>query len=355
MKFFDRFRRNRQPVPDSSGVTDWGHLIHSYVTHLFGTSFDLKREDRARKEIEGRGLAFGQIKILGGSSRSIKLGITEKQKLIADEVRIALEKTLENRNLRNRLEIRNGFSTGKIEVIFNNPSDETFSGASWCWFRDGQSSNWKEFLSISCWDSGGLYESEAHSDEAVRVFIQTVGSLGFFVGAKHYAHETPVHIEDVIVYASRWEDLQSGCRYLDVLWRPELIKHQVWHGSNRSDRRIEGAFQGEVLACDGGGDWWPKITINNKPVYSTIVQTPTAPMLKAKDKFAKESVRRCRICGELATQQVFIVHFETSGDFGGDSMGGIDYACDKEICLDRIKIQKCIRAEVVPYKQEVWA
>lgn len=354
MKFFDRFGWSRKPGPDSSGVTDWGHLIHSYVTQLFGTSFDLKREDRARKEIEGRGLAFGQIKILGGSSRSIKLGITEKQKLTSDEVGIALEKTLENRGLNKRLEIRNGSSTGKLEVIFKDSSDETFSGARWSGFRNGESSNWKEFLSISCWDSGGLYEAEAHSDEAVRVFLQTAAHLGFFVGTKHYAYETPVKIEDVVVYASRWEDPRSGCRYLDVLWRPELIKHQVWHGSNRSDRRTEGAFQGEVLACDGRGDWWPKITINNKPVYSTIIKTPTVPILKAKEKFAKDSVCRCRICGELATRQVFLVRFETSGDFGGDSMGGIDYACDRETCIDRVKEQKCIRAEVVPYKQEVW-
>lgn len=356
MKFFDGFRWSRQPVPNSSSVTDWGHLIYSYVTQLYGASFDLKREDRARNKIEGRGLAFGQIKILGGGSRSIKLGIVGKQKLTAEQVRVALVKTLKDRNLNDKFEIRNGFSTSKLEVIFKDPSDQTFSGACWSGFRNGESSNWKEFLSIYCWDSGGLYEAEVHSDEAVRVFLQTVGSLGFCAGPKHYAHETPVCIEDVVVYASRWEDPESGCRYLDALWRPELVKHQVWHGSGRSDNRTEGAFQGEVLACEGRGrgDWWPKMTINNRPVYSTIVQTPTVPMLKAKEKFAKDSIRRCG-CGDLATQQVFLVRFETSGDFGGDSMGGVDYTCDKKTCLDRAKAQKCIRAQVMPYKQEVWA
>jgi hypothetical protein len=316
---------------------------------MYGKTYNTRREDRARRETDDRGLAFGSVRILSGGHNSIKIGPLAECKVKVARIIDILQTAIRERGFEDHLTVRQDTFEG-VEVILTK-EHERLRAISCCNFEG----NWSRFLSVSCWGEGGIREMETYCEEGLRVLLQLSQTLGFPPGPKHYSKESPVPIEDIVVYAIRWEDPQSGCRYLDVLFRPELIKSQVYIGSHSRDDRKEGTFKGEVMACTGGMDWWPKMSINNRPVYSTIVQTPTEPILKAKEKFTKEAVRVCGVCGKLATYEIMLVHFEMGDDFGTSSHGGIYYSCGDQGCKDQLKNQKCVRAEVRPYRQEVWA
>ncbi|MBX4205025.1 MAG: hypothetical protein KW788_02420 [Candidatus Doudnabacteria bacterium] len=343
-----RRRFGQRTSSTTSTSIDWASIIYSYVDHLYGKSYSTRREDRARKECEDRGLAFGSVRILGGGHGSIKIGPLEECRANITRIVDILQTTIRERGFEDHLAVRqNAFG---VEVIVTK-EHEHLKAIGCCNFEG----KWSQFLSVSSWEGGQIREMETYCEEGLSVLLQLSQTLGFPPGPKHYSSESPVPIEEIVIYAVRWEDPQSGCRYLDVLFRPELIKRHVYIGSHRRDDRKEGAFKGEVMACTGGMDWWPKMSINNRPVYSTIVQTPTGPMLQAKEKFAREAVRVCGVCGKLATHEIVLVHSEIGDDFGSSSHGGICYSCADQACQDHLKNQECIRAEVHPYRQEVWA
>lgn len=332
------------PVP----TVDWASIIWSYVSSFYKNGWSLAASDRARKECDDRGLAYGKVRITSGDQHSVQLCPLGEQKLTTAQVKDAIAKAVDTLGLTDEVEVRDGY-TDEVEVITKEGS--ALSGWGTCSARG----SYTTFAEANCWGGGGLREMRAASEQALRVLLHALASLGFPAGQKHYSHESPVKIEDVVIYAVRWEDPQTKCRYLDVLWHPEFVKHHILHGSNRSHERTEGAYKGEVLACQSSGDWWPKMTINNRPVYSTIVENPTPHMLEAKEKFAKESVRVCAYCGKPATREFMHVHFEETGDFGGSSMGGISYGCDDPECAAKAREQKSLRTEECSYTQEVWA
>lgn len=330
-------------------TVDWAPVIWGHISSFYRGGWSVAASDRACKECGDRGLAYGKVCVTRGDNHLVQICPLEAQKLTAAQVKEAIAKAVQALGLADKVLVRDGY-TDEVEVIVAGEKS-TLTGWGTCSARG----SYVTFAQISCWGGGGLREMRAPSEQALRVLLHALTLLGFPPGPKHYSHESPVRIEDVVLYAVRWEDPQTGCRYLDVLWRPELVKHHVWYGSSRSDKRIEGAYAGEVLACTPGGDWWPKMSINNRPVYSTIVTTPTAPMLKAKEGFAERAVQTCGYCGNLATRQFMHVRFEESGLEGTFSTGGISYGCDDPACAEKARAQKSLRTEEHGYTQEVWA
>ncbi|OGG72446.1 hypothetical protein A3A38_02065 [Candidatus Kaiserbacteria bacterium RIFCSPLOWO2_01_FULL_53_17] len=348
----------RPSYPTATGVAvDWAPIIWAYSRSLWRGGWSPKNSDRVDKECRSRGLAFGQVRVEATESNGgVTLRLLGGQKITAEQARGALRQAITEAGLVDRLALQDGFSADEIEANFTR-IDDPLPGCGWCKFRGGRSFSGREFLSVSCWGGSGLHEMKAHSIEALRVLIRVAELLGFPAGPKHYAHESPVKIEDIIVYAVRWQDPRSGARYLDVLWRPELVKHQIWHGGGRSDKRTEGAYKGEVFASTSNtsnGDSWPRMTINNRPVYSTIVENPTDPMRATKERFAKESVHVCRYCGKFATLEFMHVNFEHTDSCGSSSMGGISYTCNSPACIDKAKGEKCVRTTEHPYLPEMW-
>ncbi len=351
---FGRGGSKSQPVnsPVPEVAVDWSQIIWAYTQSFWATGWSLKNYDHAAKECRDRGLAFGQLRILEAREYGIKFGLLGEQKLGIVEVKTALQQAVEKAGLAERVTVREGIMSDEVIAVLDGVAKDDDPPSQGCsGWKSGESFSWRQFLSVRCYQSGGLYEMEAPSEEALRVLVACAEILGFKAGPKHYAYESPVPIEDIIVYAVRWEDPQTGCRYLDVLWRPELVKAQVWHGSGPRDERAEGAYKGEVFACRPGCDWWPKISINNRPVYSTIVNNPTTHMLKAKEKFAKDAVRNCSYCGKLDTREFF----HTRVQMGDSFMGGMTFACDDSVCAEKAKAQKALSTTEHPYQQEVWA
>ena len=358
-KVRQRFHTNRPrpsyPIPAPPAV-DWAAVIWAYTQSLWRGGWSLKNSHRAEKECGsfGRGLAFGQVRILKGEQHGVTLTVTGDKKPTAALVREAVVQALREHRLEQRTRLEPGTFGDGLEVVLADDKDPLPAQSS-CTIRNGGSFSYRSFLRVNCWSGDELREMEAPSLEALGVLVRACEILGFPAGPKHYANETPVRIEDIIVYAVRWEDPQTHCRYLDVLWRPELVVSGWTQGGGPSDERTEGAYEGEVTACTPGGDWWPKRVINNRPVYAAVSETPTPPMLKAKEKFARESVRVCSYCGKPATRQFMHVRFETTGDLGGSSMGGITYGCADEACAAKAHAQNAIRTSEMPFTQDVWA
>jgi len=330
---------------------DWAAVIWAYAQSLWPGGWSLRNSDRADKECGsfGRGLAFGQIRVTKAEQYGVHFTVLGEQKLTTAQLKVALEQALTEQGLSERIRLEPGTFGEGFEGVLVDDKDPLL-GHSCCGIRNGVPFSWRMLFSVSCWGGSGLREMEATNVESLRVLLRTAEILGYAAGPKHYANESPVRIEDIVVYAVRWEDPQTKCRYLDVLWRPELEVAgytQSWH----SEERTEGAFKGQVLACTPGGDWWPKKVINNRPVYAAITQTPTQPMLKAKAKFAADAVRNCSYCGKPATRQFMHSRFE---DSMGGSMGGITYGCADEACAVKARAQKAIRTTENPFTQEVW-
>ena len=337
-----------QNTPAGTIATDWGHLISGYVKNLYGVPHNQRRYEKARKEIDARGLAFGQIKINGCDAKTIQLSLLGTQKITLEQVECSLKKALEEKWLDTKIEVKRDAEWGRLEAICLN---DELPGINWCGIHNGEPFNHKEFLAVHCWSGGGLREMVAHSPEATCVLVRVAEILGFPAGPKHYAHESLIKIEDIVVFAARWEDPKSGCRYLDVLLRKVFVKHQVWHGSNSSHEYTEDGYSGEVLACKSyNGDWWPKITINNCPVYATIITVPTRHMIQAREKFIRESLRVCEYCGEPAIREFHFVRV----DMGDSTIGSIGYTCDKQECRDKIKEVKSLRITESLYIPERW-
>ncbi len=336
-------------TPAGAIATDWGNYIWGYVTNLYGTSWSSERQDRANKEIEDRGLSFGQVRVQRGDARSVKLSLLGNQKITLEQAEQALGTVLNEKGLESKIQVVKEVAWGNLKVL--SLSDD-LPGVNVCSVRDGETLNYKEFLTIDCWTGvDGLREMTAHSLEATCILTRVAEILGFPAGPKHYAHESPVKIEDIVVFAARWEDPRSGSRYLDVLLRKVFVKHQIWHGANLSDRYTEGEYSGEVLACNPNDkNWWPKMTVNNRPVYATIVNEPTRHMIKAREKFIKESLRVCGYCGKPATKEFNFIRI----DMGDSTIGSIGYTCDEESCIDKAKTVKSVRTTERPYTQNIW-
>lgn len=329
-------------------ATDWGYLISGYVTNLYCTPLGSQRFEKASREMDDRGLSFGQIRVHGGSAKSVKLSLLGNPKITLWQAEYALETALKEKGLDSQVKVERDIDWGKLEVIC---LTDDLPGVNWCGYRRGEPFNHREFLIINCWTGGGLSEMTAHSPEATCVLTRVAEILGFPAGPKHYSHESPIRIEDIVVFAVRWEDPKSGCRYLDVLLREAFVKHKVWHGSNLSYKYTENEYSGEVLACrSNNSDWWPKITVNNRPVYATIVKEPTQNMLKAREKFIKESLVVCRYCGKPATREFNYIRV----DMGDTAFGGIDYTCDEERCIGKAREVKSVKTTESPYTQDIW-
>lgn len=337
-------------TPAGAAATDWGNYVWGYVTNLYGTSWNSQRQDKANKEIEDRGLSFGQVRVQRGNARSVKLSLLGNQKVTLEQAEQALKTALQEKWIDTKVEVRLDVDWGNLKAL--SLSDD-LSGINVCSVHNGESVNYKEFLTIECWPGGGgLREMAAHSPEATCVLTRVAEILGFPAGPKHYAHESPVKIEDIVVFAARWEDPRSGSRYLDVLLRKVFVKHQIWHGSNHADKYTEGEYSGEVLACKANGNWWPKMTVNNRPVYATIVSEPTRHMLKAREKFIKESLTVCGYCGKPATRRFNHVRV----DMGDMTIGGIGYTCDEEGCVSKAKeVKSVVRTTESPYTPDIWS
>ena len=341
------FRRNRTSSVTTPTV-DWASIIWGYLSSFHRNARWSTADDRVRKECNDRGLAYGKVRVIGGDRFHIQISPLGEQEMTATEVKDAISNAVNALGLANEVLVRYGH-VDEVEVILKEGSK--LAGWSTCSSRG----SYTTFAEVNCWRGGGLREMRAASEQALRVLLHALASLGFPAGPKHYSHESSVKIEDIVLYAVRWEDPQTKCRYLDVLWRPAFIRSQVWHGNHRSHERTEGAYKGEVLGCQPSGDWWPKMTINNRPVYSTIVEKPTPHMLETKKKFVQEAVRLCCHCGKLATREFVHVHFEEQGFGGGSSMGSVSYGCDNPDCAAKARDQQSLRTEERPYTQEVWA
>ena len=336
-------------TPAGAIATDWGYYIWGYVTNLYGASYSSQRQDKADKEVYNRGLSFGQLKVIRGDRKSIELNILGNQGITLEQAEQSLKTALKEKGLDTQVEIRPDPDWGKLGVVCVN---DDLPGIGWCGVNsNNEQFTYREFLTIECWGTGGLRAMTACSSEATCVLVRVAEILGFPAGPKHYAHESPVKIEDIVVFAVRWEDPRSGSKYLDVLLRKCFVKHQIWHGANLSDRYTEGEYSGEVLACNPNDkDWWPKMTVNNRPVYATIVKEPTRHMLKAREKFIKESLRVCGYCGKPATHEFNFVRI----DMGDSTIGSIGYTCDEKSCIDKAKTVKSVRTTDRPYTQNIW-
>lgn len=360
-QLFDRIRSWRgepvKEVPPPKGrnssagavATDWGYLISGYVTNLYCPPLSSRKCEKASREMNDRGLSFGQIRVKSGTARSVELSLLGNQKITLGEAEQALTTALKEKGLDSQVRVEKDIDWGKLEVIC---LTDDLPGLNWAGYRRGEPFSHREFLTINCWSGGGLREMAAHSPEATCALTRVAEILGFPAGPKHYAHESSIKIEDIVVFAARWEDPKSGCRYLDVLLREIFVKHKVWHGSNLSYRYTENECSGEVLACrSNNSDWWPKITVNNRPVYATIIKEPTQNMLKAREKFIKESLVVCGYCGKPATRQFHHVRI----DMGDSTIGGISYTCDEEGCASKAREVKSLRMTESPYTQDIWS
>lgn len=355
MQLLSRLFGRKDEVPAEPGTAvNWAPIIWGYAQSFWRGGWSLKNSDRARKECNDRGLAFGKVRVVEADYGRVKIGLLGEQKVTTEQSRRALEQAISEAGLSGRLEFKDGFSGG-TDVVFTDVNDP-MPGQHVSGFQDGQSSNWKEFCSVDCWSSGGLREMEAPSQDALRVLVRTADILGFEAGPKHYAHESDVKVENIVQYALRWEDPKTKAHYLEVLYRPELVKHWVRHGGNCWDERTEGALKGEVLAATGV-QWWPKMTINNRPVYSTIINEPTEAMLRARAKAAEQTASTCGVpdCGKPSEWDVFVARF-VMGDFAGESShGSIHHACADPAHLELQKTSNGgVKVSVNPAYKQVW-
>ena len=325
----------QEMVPiDPSVSVDWAPIIYSYVKNLYGNHFNQKQQDRAEKEIEDRGLSFGQIKILRNFGSEIKFTVPECEV----PIRPALEQVITSSpELKQKFKVEYDENWRELKVVcLSDPIESNFTG---------QAAGQKVLLSIR------YGEVSVYGLEGLKLGLEAFALLGFKAGPKHYAHESSVKIEEIVTYAARWEDPATGARYLDVLYDARLVKRLIYIGSVRRQDRSEDELTGVVMACPRQmtNTWWPKMTMNNRPVYSTVLDVPTAAMLAAKAQFATESIYNCA-CGKLATRSLH----RTTIDFGDASLGSIAYCCDDAECEKKAQEGKWVRISISPYTPEVW-
>ncbi len=290
-------RQEISPQPDPTpvaGRVDWAPVIWAYTQSLIHDSRTRQGRDKARDECDsmGRGLAFGKIRIpsLDFGLRAALLG---EPKFDIATVRTALEQALGEFGFLERVSIKLGgrFDKGfDVDIL---REDDPLPVSVRSPERPDGSHEYRRFLTIETWFTDSPH-IEANTVESLRVFLRMAEILGYPAGPKHYANETPVRIEDIVVYALRWEDEEHRLRFLDVLYRPELVVSQVFsthdgYGSIPQER-VAGAYKRRVVISRMWGmsdDAWPQMRINNRPVYSTISETPTQAMLDEREVFLR--------------------------------------------------------------------
>lgn len=339
------------PAPAAPSV-DWAPIIWAYVQSLWPGGWSLKNSNRAEKECgwTGRGLAYGKVRITKGDQGRVELTTLGEPLPGGSTLKDALRQALDEQGLKERVKLVVDDKFHSIEAVFTDENDPLpghhVSGTR-------EPFHWKMFL------GSGMSGMEAPSVEALRALLRACELQGFPAGPKHYANESPTPIEDIIVYAVRWEDPDTHARYLDVLWRPELVVAGYTQGGGKSDDRMEGACKGEVLASHTDGAWWPKKVINNRPVYAAVAKEPTRAMLAAREKFRAQEAdwKRCGVegCGKSAAWDVYVARFVMEDDFGESSHGGIYRSCDDPAHLETQKTSHGgVKTTVSPTHHEKW-
>ncbi len=318
MSLFSRLFR----VRTSPQSVNWGDLIYSHVASL-GT--DHKKGSIA----ERRGLAFGQIKVSRAGFPAFRFALMGEQTFTVEAGKSALYKALKEQGLP-KVTLFPGFFTGEVEAL---------------------SPGGNEVLSVTFNPKVGISEMESTTSTGVQVLVRMAEILGFPPGPLHYTHESPVPIRDIVVYATRWEDTQTGCKYLDVMFRPSLVKHEEWHAAQAHHDYSVGEFKGLVFGSLPMYKEWPKISINNKPVYSTAVSVPTENMLKAKNKFHLQEQQVCERCKKPATLEVDRV----TVDLGDSHFGNRSFVCNDPVCLKEETQKPSVRHSITTFTPRVWS
>ena len=103
-------------TPAGAIATDWGYLIFGYVANLYGIPYSQQRYERACREIDDRGLAFGQIRVNGLDAKTIQLSLLGDQKITLEQAECSLKTALREKGLDTKVDVRRN-SLSKIEVV----------------------------------------------------------------------------------------------------------------------------------------------------------------------------------------------------------------------------------------------